>query len=37
MWCTILTEQAEKQELYEYLESISVNVEIDEYGIVREK
>lgn len=34
---TILTEQDQKQELYEYLESISVNVEIDEYGIVREK
>lgn len=33
----ILTGQEEKQELYEYLESISVNIEIDEFGTVREK
>ena len=34
---TILTEQEEKEELYEYLESISINVEIDENGVVTEK
>ncbi len=34
---TILTESAEQEELYEYLESISINVEIDESGIVTEK
>ena len=34
---TILTGQSEKEKLYEYLESISVNVEIDEEGIIREQ
>lgn len=34
---TILTEQQDKEELYGYLESISINVEIDENGIVTEK
>lgn len=34
---TILTEQEEKEVLYEYLESISIDVEIDENGIVREE
>jgi hypothetical protein len=34
---TILTEQKDKEALYRNLESISVNVEIDGNGIVREK
>ncbi len=34
---TILTEQKAKEELYEYLEGISINVEIDENGIVTER
>lgn len=34
---TILTEQKDKEELYEYLESISINVEISENGIVKEQ
>lgn len=34
---TILTEQEEKEELYEYLESISIDVEIDENGILYHK
>jgi len=33
----ILTEQQEKEELYRHLEDISINVEIDETGVVREK
>ncbi len=33
---TILKEQKEKEALYEYLESISVNVEIDENGVIKE-
>lgn len=34
---SILTEPSEQKELYEYLESISINVEIDENGVVAEK
>lgn len=33
---TILNEQEAREELYEYLESISINVEIDENGNVKE-
>lgn len=34
---TILAEQEDKEELYEYLESISINAEIDEKGVVTER
>lgn len=34
---TILTEQKDREELYKYLESISINIEIDENGIVKEQ
>ncbi len=33
---TILKEQKEKEALYEYLENISVNVKIDENGVIKE-
>jgi len=34
---TILTAQEEKEELYEYLESISINIDIDENGRIKER
>lgn len=34
---TILTEESEIEKLYSYLEEISVNVEIDEDGIIKQK
>lgn len=33
----VFTEQVEKERVYDYLESISINVEIDENGVVKEK
>ena len=30
-------DESEKQRIYEFMESISINIEIDEDGIVREK